>query len=204
MESEVRRAYAVLGLSPPVAEATVKRQYRRLAKLWHPDRHSSDPVGREEAARRMREINDAYHRVSENLRLADAVPAGPPAPVASANVVSGLSRQNIEQVISAINQGRAWTLPRMSKSRWLSLAVLLGYTVLPQVILPTRVVARPEISRAVGMALGYFWLPLFLIWIAEADRTPVPAERVFKTIGWILMAAPAVVGATWILWLQVG
>ena len=41
---ELRRAYAVLGLSPPVTLSELKSQYRDLVKQWHPDRFQNDPA----------------------------------------------------------------------------------------------------------------------------------------------------------------
>jgi curved DNA-binding protein CbpA len=42
---DLRRAYAVLELSPPVTEERLKHQYKALVRRWHPDRYHADPVG---------------------------------------------------------------------------------------------------------------------------------------------------------------
>jgi DnaJ domain len=57
---DVRRAYAVLGLSPNSTYAAVRRRYRALVKTWHPDRFAADPQAQAEANVRMRAINAAY------------------------------------------------------------------------------------------------------------------------------------------------
>jgi hypothetical protein len=49
--------YAVLGVSADAPPEEVTAAYRRLAKRWHPDRNAD---AREQAERRMAEINAAY------------------------------------------------------------------------------------------------------------------------------------------------
>ena len=52
--SDLRHAYAILELSPPITETSLKRQHRSLAKRWHPDRYQADPAGQAEAAEKLR------------------------------------------------------------------------------------------------------------------------------------------------------
>src|SRR3954470_5509413 len=49
--------YAVLGVSASASQDEIKKQYRRLAKQYHPDANASDP----KAADRFKEISEAYH-----------------------------------------------------------------------------------------------------------------------------------------------
>lgn len=58
----LRRAYAMLEVSPGASIREVRRQFKKLVRRWHPDRFPVDPQGRVEAARRMTEINAAYKR----------------------------------------------------------------------------------------------------------------------------------------------
>jgi hypothetical protein len=53
-------AYATLGLQRGCSRRHAARQYKRLAKRWHPDQYANDPHGQAEAAQRMREINRAF------------------------------------------------------------------------------------------------------------------------------------------------
>lgn len=196
MQSDLRRAYAILDLSPPVNEAALKRQYRELAKRWHPDRYAADPIGQTEATQRMRAISDAYHILAAALETSAPIEE---LPITPRQTVSGLARQDIDEIIASVNRARAWSLrPRMSLSRWLSVWALIGYFLLATAILPGEAAAYRGIASAVGRASRYFWLPLFLIWSAEAEGKPREWLLVFRTIGWILMAAPALVGA--VLW----
>jgi hypothetical protein len=63
VHDEIRQAYATLGLDPRAAPREVRRQFKRLVRQWHPDRYTQDPQGQAEAARRMRQINEAYQLV---------------------------------------------------------------------------------------------------------------------------------------------
>jgi curved DNA-binding protein CbpA len=65
--TELRHAYAVLGLSPPVSEPRLKQRYKVLVRRWHPDRFQNDPAGQAEAAVRLRNINIAYEAVLASL-----------------------------------------------------------------------------------------------------------------------------------------
>src|SRR5688500_11656745 len=49
--------YAVLGVSASANADEIKKQYRRLAKKWHPDANANDP----KAAERFKEISEAYN-----------------------------------------------------------------------------------------------------------------------------------------------
>ena len=51
--------YKVLGVSPDASDEEIKKAYRKLAMKYHPDRNPGD----EEAARKMKEINEAYDRI---------------------------------------------------------------------------------------------------------------------------------------------
>ena len=53
--------YAVLGVSSTAAADDIKKQYRRLAKKYHPDANQNDP----KAAERFKEISEAYQVVGD-------------------------------------------------------------------------------------------------------------------------------------------
>ena len=58
--TRIKRAYDVLGLPPESSALQIKREYRRLAKRWHPDRWPRGGLQEQQAGERMRQINDAY------------------------------------------------------------------------------------------------------------------------------------------------
>jgi molecular chaperone DnaJ len=49
--------YSVLGVSASASQDEIKKQYRRLAKKWHPDANRNDP----KAAEQFKEISEAYN-----------------------------------------------------------------------------------------------------------------------------------------------
>ena len=51
--------YKILGVSPDASDEDIKKAYRRLAKLYHPDRNPGD----EEAAQKMQQVNAAYEQI---------------------------------------------------------------------------------------------------------------------------------------------
>ena len=59
--------YKVLGVSPDASDEEIKSAYRRLAKLYHPDRNPGDA----EAAKKMQQVNDAYDRIKNPEKTRD-------------------------------------------------------------------------------------------------------------------------------------
>lgn len=56
--------YAVLGVSSTASADEIKKQYRRLAKKYHPDANPNDP----KAAERFKEIAEAYQVVGDSAK----------------------------------------------------------------------------------------------------------------------------------------
>eukprot|EP00929_Paragymnodinium_shiwhaense_P068744 TRINITY_DN34633_c0_g1_i1.p1 TRINITY_DN34633_c0_g1~~TRINITY_DN34633_c0_g1_i1.p1 ORF type:complete len:990 (+),score=253.19 TRINITY_DN34633_c0_g1_i1:57-2972(+) len=56
--------YAELGVKEDADEATIKKEYRRLVLLWHPDKHAQSQDSRAEAEEKIRAINQAYEILS--------------------------------------------------------------------------------------------------------------------------------------------
>jgi hypothetical protein len=73
--------YRILGLEPGATPAALKSAHRDLAQVWHPDRFTSNPRLQKFAQEKLREINDAYARLSSTQRVR-LVPPSPrqPAP----------------------------------------------------------------------------------------------------------------------------
>jgi hypothetical protein len=66
-ELSLNQAYATLGLEPDCPWDDVRRQHKRLAFAWHPDRHAATPNAKI-ALERAKEINAAYDRLSAHYR----------------------------------------------------------------------------------------------------------------------------------------
>lgn len=54
--------YKVLGVSPNASDEQVKQAYRALAKKYHPDNYTNNPIA-DLAAEKMKEINSAYDMI---------------------------------------------------------------------------------------------------------------------------------------------
>jgi len=85
--NELHKAYQAIGLEPGAAFDTIKRRYRRLALVWHPDRMSSADAKRE-AEEELKKINNHFERLKKHFesehksgpscRCQPAAAAGPP------------------------------------------------------------------------------------------------------------------------------
>lgn len=54
--------YKVLGVSPQTSDDDVKRAYREMARKYHPDNYTNNPLA-DLAETRMKEINEAYDQI---------------------------------------------------------------------------------------------------------------------------------------------
>ncbi len=79
--------YEALGVSPNATRAQITEAYRNLVQIYHPDRHvDSPPHVRDEADRRMKELNEAYAILRQ---IAPNSPRNlPPRPSGIANIRS--------------------------------------------------------------------------------------------------------------------
>ena len=73
-----------------------------------------------------------------------------------------------------------WTSPRPATAR-MSREETFYFVVLP-----------PAVGRLAGLAFGFVWIPLFIIWNAESERMPAEARPWLRRLGWGLMALPLV------------
>ena len=202
--TELRHAYAVLGLSPPVSEPRLKQRYKVLVRRWHPDRFQNDPAGQAEAAVRLRNINIAYEAVLASLGLEEppqnADPPIAPPPVAPPTVKRpfstggrgfSLSPEQIDGIVDSINRNNRMFPPESALERRVSLAVVFGYFVAAVILQSTGGPGLLIFSRLIL----YFVLPLYLIWVHEDPYAP--SSIILRVLGWLLMAAPAMVLLVW-------
>lgn len=65
--------YQILGLSIHASPRKIRDQYRKLAKIYHPDK-TSDPAEKAHYAEKFKEINEAYEALSDVVRRANLGP----------------------------------------------------------------------------------------------------------------------------------
>lgn len=54
--------FATLGLSPGASETDIKKSFRKMALVWHPDKN---PHRKDEATKKFQDINDAYNVLND-------------------------------------------------------------------------------------------------------------------------------------------
>ncbi|AFY49230.1 DnaJ-class molecular chaperone with C-terminal Zn finger domain [Nostoc sp. PCC 7524] len=69
---DIDHAYEILGLKAGVSQIEIKRAYRQLVKIWHPDRFTN-PQQKQQAEVKIKQINAAY-----NLLKSEYPPATQP------------------------------------------------------------------------------------------------------------------------------
>jgi len=57
--------YKILGVSRDADEGQIKKAYRKLTKLYHPDKAHVQGIAKESAEKKMAEINEAYETLSD-------------------------------------------------------------------------------------------------------------------------------------------
>ena len=65
--ADIAKYLRCLELSPGCTEAEVRRAWRDLARVWHPDRFEGDAALQAKATERLKDINVAYQALSEHL-----------------------------------------------------------------------------------------------------------------------------------------
>ncbi len=63
-----------LGLESGASREEVKKAYRDLSKVWHPDRFAEDPALQKKAGEKLQAINDAYKCLQSYEPQLDAGP----------------------------------------------------------------------------------------------------------------------------------
>jgi hypothetical protein len=96
--------FAVLGVSADAPEAEIRRAYRRLVQLHHPDHNG----GSLESARRFEEVQDAYADVIRSRRAGAPPPrtASPPPPPRAADPSVEARLADIEREVREAHAAR--------------------------------------------------------------------------------------------------
>jgi curved DNA-binding protein CbpA len=60
--------YEILGIPRAASAERIKRSYRSLVKIWHPDKFHNGSAQHAEAEKRIRDLNEAYSVLSKPAR----------------------------------------------------------------------------------------------------------------------------------------
>lgn len=78
---ELSRYFDILEIRRGASPEEIKRAYRDMAQVWHPDRYSHNPRLRAKAEEKLKNINEAYQRLSAHSQRGS--PFTPPSPKTS-------------------------------------------------------------------------------------------------------------------------
>ena len=79
--------YEVLGIQPSATDEEVKAAYREMARKYHPDNYSNNPLS-DLAQEKMQEINEAYDTIIRQRRQGGGAPGGQRGPSGGAGAYS--------------------------------------------------------------------------------------------------------------------
>ena len=72
---DVKECYRVLEQPLGAAPSEVRQAYKRLVRIWHPDRYADDPRQQRIANEKFRTINEAYRVLSKLTKRREAASA---------------------------------------------------------------------------------------------------------------------------------
>jgi TPR repeat protein len=72
---DIRECYRILDVEPGASFEDIKRSYRELVRVWHPDRFGNDAKLRAKAEEKLKRINLAYERLCKEAQEAGTSPA---------------------------------------------------------------------------------------------------------------------------------
>ena len=62
--------YDALGVAPTASELEIKKAYRKLSKIYHPDKAAASNISPEEAQKKMAAVNEAYEVLKDGDKRA--------------------------------------------------------------------------------------------------------------------------------------
>ena len=68
MEDKIKKLYKLLDLEPGASIENVKKAFRELSHIWHPDNHVKKPEDiQARAEEKFKEISQAYQELKKHL-----------------------------------------------------------------------------------------------------------------------------------------
>ena len=66
--------YSILGVSRDASDEDIKKAYRKLSRIYHPDANINNP-NKDQAEAKFKEIQQAYQQIMKEKELADDIQA---------------------------------------------------------------------------------------------------------------------------------
>lgn len=66
--NDLHKAYRVLGLEPGTQFEQIKRRYRRLVLVWHPDRMTNADA-KQDAEEELKAINESFEKLKKHFEV---------------------------------------------------------------------------------------------------------------------------------------
>lgn len=95
LQIDINNAYKILGLKPGTSSGQLKRAYRELVKIWHPDRFI-DQKQKQEAEERIKKINVAYNILKSECLSEDPISQNLSSPGAKNPIKISVNRWDAE------------------------------------------------------------------------------------------------------------
>jgi curved DNA-binding protein CbpA len=154
MTRDIKRAYRILGLRPGASGDDIKRAYRDLAQVWHPDRFGHSDRLQQKAQRNLTRINEAFQILKDYQPPADLDPES----IVSTTMGAVLNMGDIMQT-GAINRQRVRAASRPSPA---------GPTGKPSARRRSKVMGLEEWERTGGLKKHAPPRPRRRLWLAAA------------------------------------
>lgn len=140
-------AYEILGVPRDVAPDELRRAYRELVRVWHPDRFQGEPRLQAQATERLKEISAAYQAILGDRRT------DTPEPDASGPAAAGHRARRrgpspwVRAWMAEVSRRLPWDWSRWALGCGIALMAIAGLLELHQRTAPPRLVAPESAAR---------------------------------------------------------
>lgn len=149
---DLRTCFNMLGIDPQADPAEAKRAYKAMVRRWHPDQFPEGSPAHLQAEERLKQINIAYARVKDHLRLTRPAfspetnpgqrPAGPDPESPRRRNESGQGKPKPSWVDHLFDRLNAFATPRTTKEH------------APEAQMPPRRERRSSFQQVLGEMAG--------------------------------------------------
>ena len=126
MQNNLQGCYQVLDLEPGKSLDEVKRSYRELVKVWHPDRFTGDTKLQQKAQEKLKQINLAYELLEEFFKSQDKAGQSGSTPKSSQEAPPFLDREEFYKLGYSFYMGQGKSKNLSEAARWLKKSAEMG------------------------------------------------------------------------------